>query len=166
MRCFELVKSHITTTTTLLDTLYPLQFAYRQNRSTDYASIPSLVTKFQDLGVSTALCSWNLDFLSNRAKRVYVRTITSSKLTFSIRVLQGYVLCHVQCSMFMHNCMATQRSNSIIKFANGTVLISQISKAAYREEVRALTSWCQDDSLQLNVEKAILAQPEHMHTAI
>ncbi|KAI3377327.1 hypothetical protein L3Q82_008530, partial [Scortum barcoo] len=46
--------------------------------------------------------------------------------------------------------------NTIIKFADDTTVIGLITgddETAYREEVRALTSWCQDNNLQLNVSK-------------
>ncbi|KAI3360543.1 hypothetical protein L3Q82_002422 [Scortum barcoo] len=53
-----------------------------------------------------------------------------------------------------------ERSNTIIKFADDTTIIcwhdrspAAIYEAAYREEVRALTSWCQDNNLHLNVSK-------------
>ena len=82
MKCFErLVKDHITST--LPDTLDPLQFAYRPNRShlnkrntyvrmlfIDYSStfntiVPSkLIIKLGALGLNPDLCTWVLDFLT------------------------------------------------------------------------------------------------------
>ncbi|KAI3365546.1 hypothetical protein L3Q82_010623 [Scortum barcoo] len=50
-------------------------------------------------------------------------------------------------------------SNTIIKFADDTTTVIGLitgvddETPAYREEVRALTSWCQDNNLQLNVSK-------------
>jgi hypothetical protein len=47
-------------------------------------------------------------------------------------------------------------SNSIIKFADDTTVVSLITnndETAYREEVRALGEWCQEDNLSLNVKK-------------
>ncbi|XP_069367947.1 uncharacterized protein [Paralichthys olivaceus] len=55
-----------------------------------------------------------------------------------------------------HDCVATYSSNTIIKFADDTTVMGLIKdgdKTAYREEVRALTSWCQDNNLHLNVSK-------------
>ncbi|XP_053266772.1 uncharacterized protein LOC128424562 [Pleuronectes platessa] len=49
-------------------------------------------------------------------------------------------------SLFMHDCVATHSSNTIVKFADDTTVIGLITgddEKAYREEVRALTSWCQ-----------------------
>ena len=46
-------------------------------------------------------------------------------------------------------------SNSIIKFADDTVVgqITNNDETAYREEVRALAEWCQENNLSLNVNK-------------
>ena len=47
-------------------------------------------------------------------------------------------------------------SNSIIKFADDSTvvgLITIIDKTAYREEVRVLGVWCQENNLTLNVNK-------------
>ena len=52
--------------------------------------------------------------------------------------------------------MATHVSNSIIKFADDTTVVGRITKnykTAYREEVRALRVWCQENNLSLNVKK-------------
>ncbi|KAI3353974.1 hypothetical protein L3Q82_018464 [Scortum barcoo] len=62
-------------------------------------------------------------------------------------------------SLFTHDCVATHSSNTIVKFADDTTVIGLITgddETAYREEVRALTSWCQDNNLQLNVSKTKL----------
>ena len=59
-------------------------------------------------------------------------------------------------SLFTHDCVATHSSNTIVKFADNTTVIGLINdgdETAYREEVRALTSWCQDNNLQLNLSK-------------
>ena len=47
-------------------------------------------------------------------------------------------------------------SNSIIKFADDTTgvgLITNNDETAYREEVRAIGVWCQENNLTLNVNK-------------
>ena len=59
-------------------------------------------------------------------------------------------------SLFTNDCVANHSSNTIIKFADDTTSIGLIKgndEMAYREEVRALTSWCQDNNLHLNVSK-------------
>ncbi|KAI3352575.1 hypothetical protein L3Q82_005511 [Scortum barcoo] len=189
MKCFErLVKLFITSS--IPDSLDPLQFAYRPNRSTedaialtlhtalshldqrdtyvrmlfiDYSSafntiVPSkLVTKLRDLGLNSALCDWILNFLTGRPQAVRMGSTTSSTLTLNTGAPQGCVLSPLLYSLFTHDCVATHSSNTIIKFAgDDTTVIGLITgddETAYREEVRALTSWCQDNNLQLNVSK-------------
>ena len=59
-------------------------------------------------------------------------------------------------ALFTHECVATHVSNSIIKFADDTTAVDLITyndETAYREEVRALGVWCQENNLSLNVNK-------------
>lgn len=50
---------------------------------------------------------------------------------------------------------ATYSSNTIVEFADDIVgCISDGDKSGYRAEVRALTTWCRDNSLLLNISKA------------
>ena len=53
---------------------------------------------------------------------------------------QGSMLSSILYSMFTHDCVAMHASNSIIKFAEDTVVgfITNSDETAYREEVRAL----------------------------
>ena len=188
MKCFEwLVKTFITSS--LPDSLDPLQFAYRANRSTDdaialtihtalshldqrntyvrilfidYSSafntiVPSkLVIKLRDLGLNSALCDWILNFLTGRPQAVRVGNITSSTLILNTGAPQGCMLSPLLYSLFTHDCVATHSSNTIVKFADDTTVIGQITdcdETVYREEVGKLTSWCQDNNLHLNVSK-------------
>ena len=60
--------------------------------------------------------------------------------------------------LYSHDCVAMHASNSIIKFADDTTVVGLITnndKTAYREEVRALRGWCQENNLSLNVNKAM-----------
>jgi hypothetical protein len=59
-------------------------------------------------------------------------------------------------SLFTHDCTAWHDSNTIIKFADDTTVVGLImdnDETAYREEVRDLAMWCQDNNLYLNVSK-------------
>jgi hypothetical protein len=58
-------------------------------------------------------------------------------------------------SLFNHNFVAKHDSNTIIKFDDTTVvgLITYNDETAYKEEVRDLAVWCQDNNLSLNVNK-------------
>uniref|UniRef100_A0A4W5R298 Reverse transcriptase domain-containing protein n=1 Tax=Hucho hucho TaxID=62062 RepID=A0A4W5R298_9TELE len=173
MKCFErLVKDHITSI--LPDTLDPFQFAYRPNRSTDllrntyvrmlfidYSSafntiVPSkLVIKLETLCRDPALCNWVLDFLTGRPQVLRVGNNFSTPLILNTGAPQGCVLSPLLYSLFTHDCMAKHTSNSIIKFADDTTVVGLITnndETAYREEVRALGVWCQENNLSLNVD--------------
>jgi hypothetical protein len=52
--------------------------------------------------------------------------------------------------------MAKHGSNTIIMFPNDTTVVGLITdkyETTYREEVRDLAVWCQDNNLSLNVIK-------------
>ena len=50
--------------------------------------------------------------------------------------------------------MARHDPNTIIKFADDTTVVGLIdNETAYREEVRDLAGWCQNNNLSLNVTK-------------
>ena len=52
-------------------------------------------------------------------------------------------------SLFTHDCVAKHDSNTIIKFGDDTTVVGLIpdNETAYREEVRDLAVWCQDNNL-------------------
>ena len=59
-------------------------------------------------------------------------------------------------TLFTQDCTAMHDSNTIIKFADDTTVVGLITnndETAYREEVRDLAMWCQDNNLSLNVIK-------------
>ena len=79
-----------------------------------------------------------------------------SPLTISLGAPQGCVSSPFWYDLYTHDCVATQPSNTIVKFADDTVVVGQISKGdetAYRKEVEALEQWCQNNHLLLNVSK-------------
>ena len=98
MKCFErLVMAHINTI--IPETLDPLQFAYRPNRSTDDA-------------ISIAL--------HTASGVVRVGNNTSTTLTLNMGAPQGCVLSPLLYSLFTHDCVADHDSNTITKFADAT----------------------------------------------
>jgi hypothetical protein len=51
--------------------------------------------------------------------------------------------------LFTHDCLAKQDSNTIIKFADAKTVVGLITdndETAYREEVKDLAVWCQDNN--------------------
>ena len=120
----------------------PLQFAFRPNRATDNAIAIALHTALSHLDKRNShVRMLFLDYSS------VFNIIVPSKLITELRALGLNPF---------HDCMATQVSNSIIKFADGTTeagLITNNEETAYREEVRALAEWCQENNLSLHVNK-------------
>ena len=56
-------------------------------------------------------------------------------------------------SLFTNNCLAKHDYNTIIKFADDTTVVGLITdndETTYREVVRELAVWCQDNNLTLN----------------
>jgi hypothetical protein len=178
IKCFErLVMAHINTI--IPETLDPLQFAYRPKRSTDdaisialhtalshlnkrntyvrmlfidYSSafntiVPSkLINKLRTLGLNISLCNWIMDFLTGRPQVVTPILNTG--------VPQGCVPSPLLYSLFTHDCATRHESNTIIKFADDTLVgLITNNKKAYREEIRDLAVGCQDNNLSLNVIK-------------
>ena len=59
-------------------------------------------------------------------------------------------------SLFTHDCMARHDSITIIKFAEYATVVGLITdnvETAFREEVRDLAGWCQNNNLSLTVTK-------------
>ena len=81
---------------------------------------------------------------------------TSTTVILSTGAPQECMLSPLLYSLFTYHCMATHSSYSIIKFADDTTVVGLITnndETAYREEVRALGVWCQENNLSLNVNK-------------
>ena len=82
---------------------------------------------------------------------VRVGTNTTATQILNTGAPQECVLSPLLYSLFTHDCVARYDSNIIIKFADG--LITDHDETAYREEVRDLAGWCQNNNLSLNVTK-------------
>jgi hypothetical protein len=99
----------------------------------DYSSgfhtiVPSkLITKLRILELNTSICNWILDFLTGRPQVVRVGSNTSATLILNTGAPQGCVLSPLLYSLFTHDCMARNDSNTIIKFADDTTVVGLIT---------------------------------------
>jgi hypothetical protein len=99
----------------------------------DYSSafntiVPSkLITKLWTLGLNTSLCNWILDFLTGRTQVVRVGNNTSATWILNTVASQGCMLSSLLYSLFTHDCTARYDSNTIIKFADDTIVVSLIT---------------------------------------
>ena len=69
---------------------------------------------------------------------------------------QGCVLSPLLYSLYTHDCVALHPTNTIVKFADDTVVVGLITRddeVAYREEVNNLEQWCEENHLLMNVAK-------------
>ena len=80
----------------------------------------------------------------------------STSLTLNTGAQQGCMLSPLLYSLFTHDGVAMHTYHSIIKFIEDRAVVGLITnnnETAYREEVRALGVWCQENNLSLNVNK-------------
>ena len=115
-----------------------------------------LIRKLSNLGLGGSLCTWIMDFLSNRPQRVRMGERTSSTLILNTGTPQGCVLSPLLFSLFTHDCYPIHPTNTIVKFADDTTIVGLINnndESAYREEVKRLTDWCSHNNLDLNTNK-------------
>jgi hypothetical protein len=80
----------------------------------------------------------------------------STPLILNTGAPQGCILNPLLYSLFTHDCVSIHASNSFIKFSDDTTVVGLIAnndETVYRNEVRALGVWCQENNLTLNVNK-------------
>uniref|UniRef100_A0A3P9MQB6 Reverse transcriptase domain-containing protein n=1 Tax=Oryzias latipes TaxID=8090 RepID=A0A3P9MQB6_ORYLA len=117
--------------------------------------IPDILTeKLLHLGLSSPICSWIKDFLSERPQSVKLGSHLSS--TISTGSPQGCVLSPLLFTLYTSDCTPTHPCNTIIKFADDTAVVGLISgedETFYRDEVSRLEKWCSGNNLHLNTTK-------------
>ena len=102
------------------------------------------------------MCLWILDFLLSRPQVVKIRDSLSSSVTLSTGTPQGCVLSPMFYSLYTHDCLSCHVRTKILKFADDTTVIGLITnsdESEYRDQVNKLISWCNDNNLELNVNK-------------
>jgi gmma-aminobutyric acid receptor subunit gamma/cGMP-dependent protein kinase 2 len=167
----RLVKADINTI--IPDTLDSLQFAHCPKRFTDDLISRNTYVRmlfidysaaFNSIVPSKIITKLRTLVLKMRAQVLRVGNNTSTTLTLNMGAPQRCVLSPLLYSLFTHNCVAAHDSNTIIKFPDDTMVVGLITdedETAYREEVRDLSVWCQDNNLSLNVSKTKLLIVEY-----
>ena len=104
----------------------------------------TLVCKLQSLGLCDAVCEWVFNFLSLRPQRVRIGHRLSDEIVISTGSPQGCILSPLLFSLCTFDCTSNADSNLVIKYADDTTIIGQISdndESKYRAEVKCLEVW-------------------------
>ncbi|GAA6231470.1 uncharacterized protein LOC109141784 [Lates japonicus] len=116
----------------------------------------TLIQKLNTLGLSSTLCNWVLDFLTDRPQSERIHDVSSSPITLSTGSPQGCVLSPLLFTLLTHDCSARHPSCQIVKFVDDTAVVGRIAnndESNYRQEVEQLEGWCRDNNLCINVKK-------------
>ncbi|KAI4884870.1 hypothetical protein NFI96_029910, partial [Prochilodus magdalenae] len=159
-------------------TLDPMQFAYRQNRSTDDAIALTLHTALSHLDkkntyVRMLFVDYSSAFNTIAPLRLDIKLrdlgLNSSLCSWILNILtdrrQVVKLAGITSSSLTLSTGAPQDDTTIVG------LISNNNEEAYREEVSFLTHWCRENNLSLNVNKTKelivdFRKQERVHTPI
>ena len=98
------------------------------------------------------MCMWILDFLLNGLQVVKIGDNLSSSVTLSTGLRAEF--CHQCYILFVH--MIVYLVMYVLKFADDTTvmgLITNSDESEYRDQINKLISWCNDNNLELNVNK-------------
>uniref|UniRef100_A0A3B1KLM0 Reverse transcriptase domain-containing protein n=1 Tax=Astyanax mexicanus TaxID=7994 RepID=A0A3B1KLM0_ASTMX len=116
----------------------------------------TLITKLSSLGLSSSLCNWVLDFLTNRPQSVRIHNISSPSIILSTGSPQGCVLSPLLFTLLTYDCSPLHPGCHIVKFADDTAVVGCImnrDESSYRQEVEHLEGWCRENNLCINVKK-------------
>ena len=108
------------------------------------------------LNFPVKLCNWILNFLLDRPQIVKVGDLSSSVIVLNTGSPQGCPCSPKFYSLFTHDCVATFSDIHVFKFADDTTvtgLITDNNEDKYRQEIKNIVHWCDDNNLILNVSK-------------
>ncbi|KAF7686639.1 hypothetical protein HF521_015032 [Silurus meridionalis] len=114
--------------------------------------------KLLNLTIPPAICQWITSFLTGRKQQVRLGGVTSSIQTVSTGAPQGCVLSPLLFSLYTNDCISSDPTVKLLKFADDTTLIGLIQdgdESAYKQEVKQLVLWCSQNNLELNTLKTV-----------
>ena len=115
-----------------------------------------LIKLLIDIGVSSSLCSFIIDFLTDRKQRVRLCCILSGIITLNTGSPQGCVLSAFLFIIYTSLLKSSNNDISLVKYADDTVIIGLIKNndiVNYQKQVSDVVSWCTSHSLILNARK-------------
>ena len=115
-----------------------------------------LADKLISLNIDPHVIYWVSDFLKERPQRVKIGPLISDPRVLSTGAPQGCVLSPLLFTLFTNDCRSHDPTALIFKFSDDTTLeglISNDDERAYRDAVKNLVTWCEENDLELNVKK-------------
>ena len=108
------------------------------------------------MSVPSDMILWIIDYLTSHSQFVVFQSLKSDTLYSNTGVPQGTVLAPLLFCLYTSDCRSSNKSCSIVKFVDDTVLIGLISddgSSKYVDEINKFATYCKTNFLELNVEK-------------
>ena len=129
-----------------------------------------LLSKLADMGISSRVVAWFKSYLTNRKQKVLANNVHSSSLDITQGVPQGSVLGPLFYIIYANDIMEKIKNCNIALYADDTVLYTagknfERTVANMQEDLDALSLWCIDNGISMNVEKTqlmLFGQPKKL----
>ena len=115
-----------------------------------------LLKRLYDMNVNSKLIQWIYSYLTSRPQYVKLKNVKSDVLVTNTGAPQGCVLSPLLFTLYTNNCESLSESCHIIKYADDTVIVGNISngdESKYLDQVHSFVDWCECNYLNLNVKK-------------
>ena len=127
---------------------------------------------FSSAFLSSILCKFILDFLTNREQRVdplRINDILSTVLSISTGAPQGCVLSAILYIIYTNELRSRFTNCHLIKYADDTVIVGLISnndESEYNLQISEVVQWCKANNLLLNAAKTKELMFDYRHCNI
>jgi len=115
-----------------------------------------LIGKLLRLGISPSLCTFVLDFITERRQTVKIGNKLSSVIVINTGSPQGCVLSALLFILYTNDLHAHSPNCYVLKYADDTAIIGLLSgenETSYLEEINKCIEWCDQNNLLLNATK-------------